>query len=232
MLRYGGSPWQRIDIYRAAEREDGPRVVVVHGGFWRHDRTARDLEPLAVAMARRGCQVAVVEYRPAWDGGTWPGVAEDATAALDTLVHDDKEWANGRFVAHSAGAHVLLSGLAGRAGGHRAVLLAPVVDVALAAARGLGDGAAVALTVAHVRKGGAIGDATPRLSPADVSMLDVVVVVEDQVVPLDVVTTQVAAWTAAGLPVQVREMAGAGHMHLVNPQRPAGAEIVASLAAV
>jgi acetyl esterase/lipase len=231
VLHYGDPPWQRIDIYASASAERAGLVVIVHGGFWRHDRTARDCAPLAVSLARRGCRVAVVEYRPVWDGGAWPGPARDAQRALDALFAQDAAWADAWFVGHSVGAHVLLCGLAGRAGRHRVLLLAPVVDMALALSAGIGDGAAANLTAAHVRAGGRPDDATPRVGPADVAVLDVLAAGDDQAVPVGIVAAHVEMWTATGLPVRYRVVSEARHMHLMNPDRPAGATVLEMLAA-
>ncbi|MCX4527008.1 alpha/beta hydrolase [Streptomyces sp. NBC_01551] len=231
-LRYGPSAWQRIDLYGPLdEPADAPApVVLVHGGYWRHDRTAQDLEPLACALAAAGHRVAVPEYRPGWDGGQWPGAAEDCTAALRLLAQRDPRWLGATLVGHSAGAHLLLSAVAGTGAGARLVLLAPVADLVEAARLGVGDGAVDTFLAAHLLGGGSHTDATPRLGPGDAASVTVVVAEEDQAVPAALSAHQLDTWTAQGLPVTEVRLAGARHMHLVNPRRPAWETVLRLLA--
>ncbi|GAA2219411.1 MULTISPECIES: alpha/beta hydrolase fold domain-containing protein [Streptomyces] len=230
-LRYGTSGWQRIDLYGPAEPEDGDApvaeipqaapVVLVHGGFWRHDRTAQDLEPLAFALAELGHRVAVLEYRPSWDGGAWPGAAEDCRAALHLLGQKDGTWDGAVLVGHSAGAHLLLAALQGQARGARVVLLAPVTDLAEAARLGVGEGAVDVFLAAHLATGGTHREATPVLAPADAASVTVVSALEDQAVPAELTRHQLDHWPQDGPRLTTVSVPGARHMHLVNPQRPA-----------
>ncbi|MFD7625428.1 alpha/beta hydrolase [Streptomyces sp. NPDC059851] len=227
-LRYGPSAWQRIDLYGPLEEPADPPapVVLVHGGFWRHDRTAQDLEPLACALAAAGHRVAVVEYRPAWDGGHWPGAAEDCRAALRLLAERDPRWSGATLAGHSAGAHLLLSAVAGAGTGARLVLLAPVVDLVEAARLGVGDGAVDVFLAAHLAGGGSHADATPVLGPGDAADITVVTAEEDQAVPAALSAHQLERWSAQGPPPREVRLAGARHMHLVNPRRPACAAVL------
>ncbi|MDK1343309.1 alpha/beta hydrolase fold domain-containing protein [Streptomyces sp. 378] len=230
-LRYGPSGWQRIDLYGPAEPEDGdvsvaetPQaapVVLVHGGFWRHDRTAQDLEPLAFALAELGHRVAVLEYRPSWDGGAWPGAAEDCRAALHLLGQKDSTWDGAVLVGHSAGAHLLLAALQEQARGARVVLLAPVTDLAEAARLGVGEGAVEVFLAEHRAAGGTHREATPVLAPADAASVTVVSAQEDQAVPVELTRHQLDHWPQDGPRLTTVSVPGARHMHLVNPQRPA-----------
>ncbi len=218
-LRYGASPWQRIDLYTPYDGSAGRAVVLYHGGFWRHDRLARDHEPLAAALVARGCAVAAVEYRPTWDGGQWPAAAEDAAGAWQRLTDTDPLWQDATVVGHSAGAHLALAALAGRGAGRHAVLLAPVVDMVHAAELGVGDGAVGYFLAEHLASGGTAGYATPRPSRADLASLTVITADCDQAVPAELTRRQLAEWAAAGLAPDHRPVPGARHMHLVNPER-------------
>lgn len=231
-LAYGASRWHRVDLYHDDARVDvavpSGRVVLLHGGFWRHDRVASHLEPMATALVAAGMTVAVPEYRPVWDGGAWPGVVDDVDAALVALADRDPAWGDAVLCGHSAGALPAAAVTAGRPGS-RIVLLAPVVDLVGCRDRGLGAGAVDAFLAEETARGGSAAAATPLLETATVAALDVVSASEDQAVPKDYVREQVAAWSAAGLPVRHQEVAGARHMHLVKPARPAFATVLATL---
>ncbi|MEU7058743.1 alpha/beta hydrolase [Streptomyces sp. NPDC046197] len=220
VLRYGPSPWHRIDLYGPRDTAATSTVVLFHGGFWRHDRTARDLEPLAVALVRRNRAVAVVEYRPVWDGGAWPGAAEDGVAALDALSALDPAWDEAVLAGHSAGAHLAMAAVAGRGAGRRLVLPAPVVDLARAEALGVGGGAVGHFAGPHLRAGGTLEGATPRPDRTDVARLVVVRAADDQAVPDALTDAQLDQWCADGLEPEHRSVPDARHMHLVNPERP------------
>ncbi|MFD8805367.1 alpha/beta hydrolase fold domain-containing protein [Streptomyces sp. NPDC059597] len=245
-LGYGPSPWQRVDLYGPAEPEHVSReatgardqpdgsavpVVLVHGGFWRHDRTAQDLEPLACALVGRGHRVAVLEYRPTWNGGAWPGAADDCRAALRALEQHDARWAGATLVGHSAGGHLLLAAVAGTARAATAVLLAPVTDLAEAARLAVGGGAVEEFLAAHLAAGGTYEQATPEPDPADLRSLTVVAAEHDQAIPARLTEHQLARWSERGLAVTSVTAAAARHMHLVNPERPACRTVVLPLLA-
>lgn len=241
-LGYGPSHWQRIDLYGPAEPEEteateagaaasAAPVVLVHGGFWRHDRTAQDLEPLACALVGRGHRVAVVEYRPTWDGGVWPAAADDCRAALLALEEWDASWAGATLVGHSAGCHLLLASIAGTARRATAVLLAPVTDLAEASRLGAGGGAVDDFLAAHLAAGGSHEQATPEPHPADLASLTVVSAEHDQAVPRKLTDVQLDDWSGRGLPVTSVQAPDARHMHLVNPERPACRSVVLPLLA-
>ncbi|MFS0696658.1 alpha/beta hydrolase fold domain-containing protein [Streptomyces nitrosporeus] len=239
-LRYGGAHWRRIDLYSPGPPPGGPGgpgapprpapgVVLVHGGFWRHERTAQDLEPLACALVTRGYRVAVVEYRPCWDQGAWPAAAEDCRDALAALAGHDARWRDAVLVGHSAGAHLLLSALAGSGAGARVLLLAPVAVPAEAARLGLGQGAAEGFLAAHLKAGGRYEDATPRLAPGDVEAASLVVAGSDQAVPAALTDHQYGWLADQGVPTRPVRVADARHMHLVNPERPAYGTVLREL---
>ncbi|MFF9393451.1 alpha/beta hydrolase [Streptomyces griseoluteus] len=241
-LGYGPAHWQRIDLYGPAEPEEPePRaaaaasavapVVLVHGGFWRHDRTAQDLEPLACALVARGHRVAVVEYRPTWDGGAWPAAADDCRTALAALEQSDASWAGATLVGHSAGCHLLLASISGTDRAADVVLLAPVADLAEASRLRVGDGAVDEFLAVHLAAGGRPEQATPEPSPADLASLTVVSAEHDQAVPTELTELQVAGWAGRGLPVTSVQAPDARHMHLVNPERPACGSVVLPLLA-
>lgn len=211
-LRYGPSSWQHVDIYDLRDRPAARPVCLIHGGFWRHDRIARDLEPAAAALARLGRPVAVIEYRPLWDGGAWPAAAEDCRAALRAL---GPSWAGAVLAGHSAGAHLACSAAYGR----DLLMLAPVVDLALAMTLGVGG-----VAVASFLSGADPAAATPAPGPA----VTVVTAGCDQAVPAALTAAQLTSWRNGRVVTHV-EVEKARHMHLVNPERPAFRAVVNAL---
>ncbi|GAB2776580.1 alpha/beta hydrolase family protein [Streptomyces daliensis] len=133
--RYGEHPSQVIDFYGVGA--PGPRITVLHGGFWRERYDRAHLSPFAAALAGRGMRVALVEYRRVGGGGGWPTTAEDVDAALEHLGSPPDV-----LLGHSAGGQLALWAAARRerAAG-RIVAVSPVADLGRAHQLGLSDGA-------------------------------------------------------------------------------------------
>jgi acetyl esterase/lipase len=146
------------------------------------------------------------------------------------------------LLGHSAGGH-LVTWAASRhrlppsSPWHRAeplpvgvVSLAGVLDLALAAARGLGGGATQALL------GGEPDERPERYAAADPARLlptGVPTVLvhgsRDEEVPLEVSRSYAVAAAAAGQQVALHELAGADHMALIDPTSTAWASVVATI---
>ncbi|MZE78653.1 alpha/beta hydrolase, partial [Streptomyces sp. SID5475] len=82
-VRYGPHPSQLID-YHLPDGTPGLRVTILHGGFWREAYDRTHLSPLAAALAREGCAVALAEYRRVGGGGGWPATFEDVSRIVVT----------------------------------------------------------------------------------------------------------------------------------------------------
>ncbi|WP_367124936.1 alpha/beta hydrolase [Streptomyces phytohabitans] len=134
--RYGPHPSQVVDVYGAAG--GGPRITVLHGGFWREKFDRTHLSPLAAGLAANGYVVELVEYRRTGGGGGWPPTAEDVDAALTHLGEPPHV-----LLGHSAGGHLALWAAAARerAARTRVLAVSPVADLARAHELRLGDGA-------------------------------------------------------------------------------------------
>ncbi|HET9690233.1 MAG TPA: alpha/beta hydrolase, partial [Acidimicrobiales bacterium] len=160
-LAYGPGRSQRIDLYRPAGPRSAPVIALLHGGYWRARYGKALMAPMAAALADHGWAVANIEYRRVGlggGGGGWPATFDDVAAAVDHLAAvPGLDPARVVTVGHSAGGHLALWA----AGRHRidggapgaapsvtpvaAIALAGVVDLARAAALGLGAGAVPAL---------------------------------------------------------------------------------------
>ncbi|MBH1938816.1 alpha/beta fold hydrolase [Streptomyces sp. AV19] len=144
--RYGDHPEQVYDLWPG----DGPLVILLHGGFWRYDRT--HLTPLAAHLAGHGFAVALPGFRLSGGTGGYPETFDDVALALDTIP-------GGRpyvLAGHSSGGHLALwAGARGllppespwfTAEPPPAVLaLAPVADLTATVRDGLSDDAALQL---------------------------------------------------------------------------------------
>src|SRR5690606_19533627 len=122
-------------------------VVVIHGGFWKHQYDASLGDPLARDLAARGWTALNVEYRRVGGGGGFPETFDDVHSALGLAP------AGGPLatLGHSAGGHLATWAAARQrfdrwSGGPRVthvVSQAGVLDLTAAAVDGSGSGAVV-----------------------------------------------------------------------------------------
>jgi acetyl esterase/lipase len=222
---YGPGPDRWADLRVPEGPGPSPVAVLIHGGFWRMPWGADLMHALAGDLHRRGWATWNVEYRRAGaPGGGWPGTLEDAAAAVDALpVAAGGSVDPTRVVAvgHSAGGQLGLW-LATRPGITAVVGLAAVSDLARAARLGLGDGAAVELL-------GGTPEQQPQryreASPIERLPLRVPQLLvhgdRDDRVPLEQSLGYAQAARAAGDPVDLAVIPGAGHAELVDPRSEA-----------
>jgi acetyl esterase/lipase len=116
-------------------------VVVVHGGFWRHQWTRDTTEAIAVDLARRGYATFNLEYRRVGLGGGAATTPQDLDAAIRE-VRSFGEFTHLALVGHSAGGHLAALTAARSSGVDAAVSLAGVLDLVGAVTDGVGSGAA------------------------------------------------------------------------------------------
>ncbi|MBP2473005.1 acetyl esterase/lipase [Crossiella equi] len=248
VLRYGPGPERVVDVRFPVAEGPHPVVVVIHGGFWkaRYDRVHTG--PMCAALADEGYLVAAIEYhRVGQAEGGWPGTLDDVAAAVDALPGLLGEAADPERVVllgHSAGGHLAMWA----AGRHRlpeanpwyrkrrpevrgVVALAGVLDLALAAAEHLGDGAVAGLLGGqpdtHWERYAA-ADPT-RLVPTGVRSV-LVQGAADSIVPPQVSRSFAAAAVAAGDHADLRELPGQGHFELIDPLSAAWPEVLKALA--
>jgi 3-dehydroquinate dehydratase len=144
-VRYGPHEDNILDV-----RGRGPRVLLVHGGFWLNPWERDSMESLAIAISGAGYTTGNVEYRRS---PVWPDSAQDVEMALRYFSKSSEPLA---IVGHSAGGFLALW-TGSRNPVSIAIGLAPVTD--LEKARNETESAAVLLDT------GAPSLITP--SPAD-----------------------------------------------------------------
>ncbi len=234
--RHGPLPDQLLDLRVPEGHGPSPVAVLVHGGFWYAPWERDLLDPLAVALHARGWATANVEYRRVGAGGGWPATLDDVLAAVGHLgdLARDRPLDLDRvvLVGHSAGGHLALlaaarwraAGLPGRL--RRVVGLAPVADLAAAAAAGLGGGAVPAFLGPH-----RLVDADP-LAHLPLGVPAVLVhCADDRLVPVTQSRAWAAAARAAGDDVTLLEPTAGGHFAVVDPDGEVGEQVLAAVTA-
>ncbi|HET6211290.1 MAG TPA: alpha/beta hydrolase [Micromonosporaceae bacterium] len=234
VLRYGDGPDHVIDV-RLPDRQAGPLVIFVHGGFWRAawDRTNAGSGPLSADLVARGFPVAAIEFRRVGQpGGGWPGTFDDVARAIRATPELLRAESPGLDVeapivaGHSAGGQLALWYAVEQPDAIGGVLaLAPVADLASAYHRGTGDNA-----VAELLGGGPdeVADRYARADPMARARPDVptelVHGTEDDRVPVDLSRGYA---TTKGVPL--RELAGIDHFGVIDPESAAWPAVLAAL---
>ncbi|MBC9956436.1 alpha/beta hydrolase [Yimella sp. cx-51] len=178
------------------ERASAPRVIFVHGGFWKPKYDRAHLRPTASALWEAGFEVALIEYRRPVEAPRWPEIAADVRAAIES-VRDGRRTV---IAGHSAGGQLAVWALHQPEGSDLlgAVSLAGCVDLEQAHQDGLGGGAVQALFA---------GPPLPEADPAALAPPPAPVVLvhgtDDPDVPLSIsqrYRDRVAATDAADVP--------------------------------
>jgi acetyl esterase/lipase len=234
-LRYGRHPDHVVEVLAPVGAPGRPLIVVIHGGFWRHQYDRGHTAPQCAALAAEGYAVAAIEYRRVGGGGGWPETFQDLALGLDALpdlAGDIVDPQRVILMGHSAGGHLALWAasrhrLATDAPGHRAeptpvrgvVSLAGVADLGWAVAADLGDGAAEAFVGVPPERDpeGRYAMADPaRLVPTGLRTICVHGGLDEHV-PVDCAAAYVAAAREAGDPAELRVLDWEEHFSLVTP---------------
>ncbi len=170
-IAYGAGPEQVGDLYLPDGAAPAPVVVLIHGGFWRHEYLRDLMAPMAEDLRRSGVAVWNVEYRRVGpSGGGWPTTFDDVAAAIDHVaaLADEHPLDLDRVTVsgHSAGGHLALWA----AGRPRLGAGAPGARPAVRACAAVSLAGVAALVAAHEAGvgGSAVADllgAPPSTSP-------------------------------------------------------------------
>jgi acetyl esterase/lipase len=218
-----------------------PVVMVVHGGCWLAAYDLGYISALAERLTHVGFASWSIEYRRVGDpGGGWPGSFTDVAAAADVL----RELAESHpldlervvVLGHSAGGHLALW-LGGRPGLDPSdplrgadplrvsgvVALAGITDLAAyASPTGCGSAVPGLLGGEPEAHPGRLARTSPIVMPPSGIPEILLFGSRDPIVP----RSQAEAYAVGrGGTVHLVEIEGAGHFELVDPGRPAWAEV-------
>lgn len=210
----------------------GVGVTLIHGGFWRREKTIESFSDVACELSARGFAVGNIEYRSIDQGGAWPHCLKDVLDGIQ-LFGQQTGIPLQRTIAigHSAGGHLLLCAAEQLPRIGMIIALAPITDLIAAHKENLGQGAAAGLIGQHT-------DLTQRLrcleaaSPrhrADPLYCPVVVMHgrDDQTVPVEQSIRYVQSRKESRIRLVVVD--GARHMHLVKIARPAWQRVLVEI---
>ena len=146
-VHYGDRDAQVGDL-RVPATARTPIVVLVHGGFWRHEWGRDLMDGLALDLSRRGYATWNIEYRRIGPtGGGWPRTGHDVVRAvteLATVAGDRVDLDRVVLLGHSAGAQLALRAAEQLRSDARpptlVVTLAGLFDLEAAALEGVGWG--------------------------------------------------------------------------------------------
>jgi acetyl esterase/lipase len=207
-------------------------VIVIHGGYWRAAYDLKHIGHLCAAFTAAGIASWSLEYRRLGNpGGGWPGTFDDIRAGAAHLakIAREKKLDLDRVTAtgHSAGGHLVLWLAKQKAIPLRGVVpLAPVADLRKAYELRLSN------TVVADLLGGSPQQQPERYkqaSPPDLLPMGIrqrlIHGQEDDIVPLSISRSYVAAAKAKGDDATLQEPPGAGHFELIDPRSSAWAVV-------
>ncbi len=132
--RYGPAPDMVGDLRLPDGDPPYPVVVLVHGGFWRHEWGRDLMDSLAIDLSGRGFATWNVEFRRVGRGGGWPATGQDVSTAVDYLdTSHGVDTSKLVLLGHSSGGHLALYvARRGPVTPRLVVGLAPITDLELA----------------------------------------------------------------------------------------------------
>ena len=224
---YGDAPSQFIDLFNAptAARR---AAVMIHGGYWRARYDLLHASHVCSALARQGISTASLEYRRVGEsGGGWPGTFADVQAGFAAAM---EHLPGGPVVlGHSAGGHLALRLAAATANMRAVVALAPVADLYLAYKLHLSRDAVVEfLGGTPQQKPRVYEDACASRHASSVRRL-ILHGTKDEDVPLELSRSFVSARHADPGRVELKELAGATHFDLIDPESQAWPAVLAAV---
>ena len=235
-VAYGSDPNQFCDLRLPRSIGAFPLVINIHGGFWRARYSLDHAGHLCAAITASGLATANLEYRRVGnDGGGWPGTFGDIRAAYSFLLQNAGQR---RFdpqrvlvMGHSAGGQLALCLAAHETTVSRVISLAGVVDLKHAYQLHLSHDAVVEFLHGTPSE---VPDHFREANPMQLSIPHARQVLihgtGDEDVPPEFSRDYVAAKKDRGKEdVELLEIAGAGHMDLIDPRSEAWNSVAESI---
>lgn len=226
-IAYGPDPNQFGDLRLPKTPGRHPVVVNIHGGFWRARYDLEHAGHLCAALAKVGFATWNLEYRRVGNpGGGWPGSFEDLTHGFQFLGQIAAKYGldlkRAVVMGHSAGGQLALVLAAHQPSLRGAVSLAGAVDMRRVHELKLSNDAVAEflggppeLVPEHYREADPIGLPMPKMPQRLVHGIN------DDIIPIDISRRYRDAKRNLGEPVQLIEVANAGHFELIDPRTAA-----------
>ncbi|KUN35456.1 lipase [Streptomyces longwoodensis] len=228
--RYGDHPHQVYDAW-PADDPDAPRVILLHGGYWRYDRM--HLTPFAAYLAEQGFDVLLPGFRRSGGAGGYPETFDDVARIVDTLP-DGRPYV---LAGHCSGGHLALwcaarGLLSAGSRWHTRTLptgvlaLAPLTDLVATRDDDLSNGAALQLLGGPEHFAERLPEVDPLTLLRGAGTTGVPTVLLHGAVDEEVPLTQFADYAAVHRDLRTVVLPGTGHYTLIEPGAP-GARAVA-----
>jgi len=214
-------------------------AIVIHGGYWRAQYDLAHIGHLCEALTRAGLATWSLEYRRLGNpGGGWPGTFDDIRAAA---IHLSKIAAEHKLdpkrvvvTGHSAGGQLCLWLARQNVIALRGVVpLAPVADLRKAYELRLSNNVVEEFLGGSPAK---VPDRYRAASPIELVPLGVpqrlIHGKDDDIVPISLSRTYVAAAQKSGDSATLQEIAGAGHFELIDPRSQAWLTVKSAMLAL
>jgi acetyl esterase/lipase len=236
-IAYGPDEFQFGELRSPSGSGPHPVAIVIHGGYWRARYDLAHIGHLCEAITRLGVATWSLEYRRIGNrGGGWPGTFDDIRAGAGHVkkIAAERSLDLQRVIAtgHSAGGQLVLWLAKQKELALRGVMpLAPVADLRRAWELKLSN------TVVADFLGGSPAEVPARYraaSPVEMVPLGVPQRVlhglKDDIVPIELSRTFVAAAKESGDDAKLIEVAAAGHFELIDPRSEAWPVVKGTLA--
>jgi acetyl esterase/lipase len=201
---------------------------MIHGGYWRARYDLLHASHLCAALARAGISTANLEYRRVGEeGGGWPGTFQDVQAGL--IAAREHLPSPPAVLGHSAGGHLALRLAAATDKMRGVVALAPVADLYLAYQLHLSNDAVVELLGGTPQERPKVyEEACASRHPSKVRRI-LLHGTKDDVVPMSLSRSFVAARQHDPGKVELIEVPGADHFDVIDPESKAWAVVLSSV---
>ena len=234
-IPYGKDTNQFADLRVPVGAGPHPVLVMIHGGFWRAKYDLEHCGTLCEDLKKKGIATWSLEYRRVGQpGGGYPGTLNDVVAGIEHLKKLNRQYSldvqKAAVMGHSAGGHLALYAAGEARWLQGAISLAGVADLRRASELKLGNG------IVNEFAGGAPTDVPDHYkvaSPIERLPLKKRAILihgeKDDVVPVEISRRYEEAARKTGDKVKLVALPNTGHFELIDPSKPAWAEVESAI---
>lgn len=125
-----------IDVAKPNEVTQTDLIILIHGGYWRVDKTLGTVADIQTYFTKKGYVVCNIEYRRG-ENNPWPTPSLDVNSAIEKIKQEFPT-ENYVLIGHSVGGQLALLNAGEQ---DRVIALAPVTDLIYTRDHHLGDDA-------------------------------------------------------------------------------------------